>query len=323
VRAIVAMTHAMFVRGAPDPFRDVSGGDFEKIDRHLLHVRRAHPDVRFATASEAALEFLDYATPVPLAVVGRLAWRSADGRTAVHAIRILGKGIPISPERPARLRVQLPPGADSADVRALAVLEDGRALAGTSWKATMEELPAIEFEATRSTGYALRVETARPLGAPATAGSVSPPEPGAFFASPPEDDRPDLFRLDGPRLLSGRTPPAADARAGDTWEWHYPGDLFRFLIHPVAGHAHPLGRRLHPFGRVPEGMAIDAARRLLGDAARPERFELKLVRPIRGDADFLLTSVVESASPERIVFANRIDEGGVEVARVRLSVRRP
>src|SRR6185295_12811334 len=157
-----------------------------------------------------------------------------------YPIRILGRGIPISPDRPVRLRVQLATGADAADVRALAVLESGRTLAGTSWKATLEELPTIEFEATRSTGYELRVELGRPSDAPAAAAGDSPSGSGAFFTSPSEDIRPDLFRLEGPRLLSGRTPPAADARPGETWEWHYPGDLLRLLIHPVAGHAHPL-----------------------------------------------------------------------------------
>ena len=43
VRAVVAMTHAMFMKGAPDPFRDTTGGDFEKLDQHLEYVRRQHP----------------------------------------------------------------------------------------------------------------------------------------------------------------------------------------------------------------------------------------------------------------------------------------
>jgi hypothetical protein len=322
VRAIVAMTHAMFVRGAPDPFRDVSGGDFDKIDLHLLHVRRAYPQIRFGTASEVTLEFLDYYTPVPLAVPDRLGWCSADGKTAIYSIRILGRGIPIAPDRPARLTVQVPPIAEAGDVLSLAVLEDGLPLAGTSWTASIEELPTIAFEATRSTGYMLRVEIAQALDRPAGLLGMTPGDAPAGFTRPAEDVRPDLFRLEGPRLLSGRKPPVAETRAGETWEWQYPGDLFHLLIHPVAGHAHPLGRRMHPFGRIPEGMAIDVARRLLGDGTRPERFVLKLVRPMRGDADFRLTTVVEEAAPERLVFANRIDEGGVEVARVRLEVAR-
>ena len=313
VRAVVAMTHAMFVKGSPDPFRDASGEDFEKIDRHLLHVRRAHPDVRFATASEAALEFLDYYTPVPLAVATRPIWRSEDSRISIFPVRILGRGIPISPWRPARLKVQAPSFADPGDVQSLAVLEDGELLSGTHVVATAGELPCVEFTATRSGGYALRVET---RGAPADSARQ------ALFESGPDDERRDLLRLDGPRLVHGRAGPVADPRSRDAWIWRYPGDLFRLLVHPVAGNTDPLGRRLHPFGRLPEGMAIDAARRLFGDALQPRRFELALVRPIRGDADFEMRTSVEEVSPESLVLANTITEAGVEVARVRLELAR-
>jgi acyl dehydratase len=321
VRAIVAMTHAMFVKGAPDPFRDTAGGDFDKLDQHLEYVARAHPDVRFATASEAALEFLDYYTPVPRAVALEARARSADGTLWIHPVRILGKGIPL----PARLTVQAPPHLDAEEIRSLAVLDGGEPMPDASWKSSPAELASAEFTAVRREGYALRVETSRPIdhrlcGAAVSAGDA--PAPLFEEAGDGSDARPDLLRLEPPELLRGEIRGIDAVKPGDRWEWRYPGDLFHLLVHPVAGNAHPLGRRLHPYGRYSEGIAIDAARRVLGPGIRPAGFELQWVRPVRGGADFRVSCVLEAMTAETAVMQTSVEESGVQVARIRLSLAR-
>ena len=323
VRAIVGMTHAMFMRGAPDPFRDTKGADFEKLDRHLEYVRRTYPNVRFATASEAVLEFLDYATPVPRAVVGRLRARSIDGRTLVYAVRILGRGIPISTARPAELTVQAPPLLDSETVESMTILERGVPLETTRERASPSEIPAIRFSARDREGYDLRIVTHRPVGTTLSAeadGAVAPPASGVTFEEPPEAVPADLLRLGPPRLLTGATTTLETARAGDRSEWAYPADLLQLLGHPVAGGKDPLGRRFHPYGRISEGMAVDVAMRLFGAKVRPERLDTHWIRPVRGGSDFRVICTVESSSSVRAALDNSISEFGAEVARVRVVV---
>jgi hypothetical protein len=324
VRAIVGMTHAMFMRGAPDPFRDTKGGAFERLDRHLEYVRRAHPGVRFATASEAILEFLDYSTPIPRAVPGRLRARSIDGRTLVYAVRILGRGIPISTDRPAELTVQAPPIFDPESIESMTVLERGAPLDATRWSASPGELPSVSFSARRRDGYDLRITATQPVGAAlngeADAAPASPPS-DVTFEEPPEAVPADLFRLEPPRLLSGAATTLGSARPGDRSEWLYPADLLELLRHPVSGGEHPLGRRFHPYGRISEGMAVDLALRLFGATVRPERLETHWIRPVRGGADFRILCTVESSSSEGAVLATSVLEFGAEVATVRVVLR--
>jgi hypothetical protein len=323
VRAAVAMTHAMFLKGSPDPFRDSKGGDFETLDHHLDHVRRHYPDVRFATASEATLEFLDYYTPTPRAVATRLKARSRDGGILIYEVRVLGKGIPISEEKPANLAVQAPPLFDPGDIRAMTVLHNGTPVPGCAWTAGGGELPAASFRATRRDGYDLKIETARPMGEMLDPLPASPSASAeAVFEEPAEEVRPDLLKLDGPVRTRGEVTDIARVREGDEWEWAYPGDLFDLLVHPIAGGEHPLGRRLHPYGRISEGIPIDAARRQFGDAVRPVRFEVKWTRPVYARADFRLVSRADSVTPEGIVMASSVYQSGIEVARVRLFLAR-
>jgi hypothetical protein len=325
VRAIVAMTHAMFMKGDPDPFRDTRGGDFERLGHHLEHVKRTYPGIRFGTASEAVLEYLDYYTPVPKAVVTTLHGQSVDGTALLYRIRILGRGIPISAGRPALLTVQAPAMFEAEEIRSMSVLEDGVALPDTESRVTPDELPAIRFRASRHEGYVLEIETTRPR-------NRSLFEPADFpdlwscaaarFEEPPEEEMPDLFRLEKPSLVKGAVKAIDAVRPGETWEWVYPGDLFHLLVNPVAGNAHPLGRRLHPYGRFSEGIAVDAALKLFGAAVEPARIDLQWVRPVRGQADFRLVTTVEAVTPEQVVLANSVRESGIEVARVKLTVAR-
>jgi hypothetical protein len=196
-----------------------------------------------------------------------------------------------------------------------------------SWKSSPGELASAEFTAVRREGYALRVETtaARPIdhrlcGAAVAAGDA--PVPLFEEAGDASDARPDLLRLDPPELLRGEIRGIDAVKPGDRWEWRYPGDLVPLLVHPVAGNSHPLGRRLHPYGRYSEGIAIDAARRVLGPGIRPAGFELQWVRPVKGGADFRVACMLEAMTAETAVMQTSVEESGVEVARIRLSLAR-
>jgi len=250
--------------------------------------------------------------------------RSVDGRTLVYAVRILGRGIPISTDRPAELTVQAPPFLDSDAIESMTILERGVPLESAPWSASPVELPSIRFSACHRDGYDLRIATNRPVGTALGAESeAAPASPAAdvTFEEPPEAVPADLVSLEGPRMLNGKTATLETARAGDRSEWLYPDDLLQLLRHPVAGGAHPVGRRFHPYGRISEGMAVDLALRLFGATVRPEQLDTHWIRPVRGGADFRVVCTVESSSPEGAVLAISVFEFGAEVATVRVVVR--
>jgi acyl-coenzyme A thioesterase PaaI-like protein len=301
VRAIVAMTHAMFMKGAPDPFRDTKGGSFETLDRHLGEVRRRHPEVAFATASEAVLEFLDYYSPAPRAVATRPRFRSQDGRTALYPIRLLGRGIPLSPSRPRQVTVAAPAACDVEELERLTVLENGRPIASAVPEGHV--LPRVDFAATGRDGYELEV---RLRGAQATAGEELHDEPAR-----------ELLALEEPRLLRATVAREGGHTAGDHWEWELPPEPFRLLAHPLAGRAEPLGRRVHPYGFYPLGVAIHAALTVC-PGARPLQADLRWLHPVTGRTAFRLAARVEAVEGTQTVIEARFGEGAVDCAQVRI-----
>ena len=109
VHALSLMTHAMFMRGFPDPFTSLEGGSFEVLDRHLAWVRDHYPQIEFATATEAVTEFLDYYTPTLTAMVdARLIGGEPEVGRFVFSVRLLGKGIRVDAEHPAEIRLMAP-----------------------------------------------------------------------------------------------------------------------------------------------------------------------------------------------------------------------
>jgi hypothetical protein len=303
VRAVVAMTHAMFMKGAGDPFRDTSGGDFEKLDRHLACVRGRHPEVAFATASEAVLEFLDYYSPTPRAVTTAPRFRSRDGRTAVYPIRLLGRGIPLSRSRPLPVTVAAPAACEVEELERLTVLENGRPIAHLAPSGTT--LPRIEFAAAARDGYELEVTLS---GASAAEGEERIDEPPL-----------DLLRLPGPAPLRAAVAREGHPRPGDSWEWDLPTEPFRLLAHPVAGRADPLGRRVHPYGFYPLGAALHAALSVCPHA-RPAQADLRWRHPVTGQQGFRLALRVESVEDEQVVMDARFTEGAQECAQMRITL---
>lgn len=319
VRAIVAMTHAMFMKGEPDPFRNVAGGDFEKLDHHLEYARRTHPEVAFATASEAVLEFLDYYSPTLRAVVIQPRFRSLDGRTVLYPIRILGRGIPVSPERPMRVVVTAPAAFDPSELERLTVLEHGTVVASATPDANA--LSRVEFVARETKGYELEVKAAaglpwdvRVAGLPHLAS-----EAGEEMGDDPEQD---LLRLDAPDLIRANVAREGELTAGDNWEWALPAEPFRLLAHPVAGGTEPLGRRIHPYGFYPLGVALHAALGLCS-GARPLEADVRWRRPMTGRTTFRLRCRLARVDASQVVVESRFFEAAVECAEMRVTLARP
>lgn len=324
VRAIVAMTHAMFMKGAPDPYRDTTGGDFEKLDKHLEYVRTRYPRVQFATASQAVLEFIDYYTPALRAVVTRPILQSNDGSLSIYSIRILGQGIPVSRSRPMLVTVQAPPSIEPAEIKSLRILENGEPIA--SAELSRDRLPIVEFLAKDRTGYEMEIQTVQ-----APIATFCAPERGRFFSAQQaryeeaeNDESFDLLRMERPTLLRKTVRDDARVNNGDSWDWLFPGDLFRFLVNPIAGNAEPIGRSTHPYSSHSLGAAVYVAKELFGPRFRPASAELSCMRPVTGLTNFRLECSVAEMTDEELILDNAIFEADSHIAQVRIVlVNRP
>lgn len=321
VHIIVGMTHAMFMRGAPDPFRSVAGGDFETLDRHLRYVRTTYPAVEFATASEAVLAYLDYYAPVLRVIAGQPSETSHDGTVVTVPLQVLGQAIPVSPQAPVRVSVQVPHYFDPDLIKRVSVREKGVPVASAEPPSDRARLPVIDFSIRERWGYELEVELApqwhadlmdqlRTLEADAAPSAVLRGGSGYDV----------IFQLRRPCCVFQEGDPSHPV-VGDTQVWGFPNDVFRLVIHPVAGGAEPLGREFHPYGRVSEGAVVYAALERFGPRYRPVRLELKYQYPIQGNADFFLRSTVTAIDEARAVTDNSFYEGLNEVARATLTCR--
>lgn len=108
VHSIAGFTHAMFVLG-DGGWQSLGGGSFTQLDHHLLYLKQRYVDqgqLRFATASELVKAYLDYYTPVPVAVYGRRLKHT--GWFDEFAIDILGSDIPIDAGHPHTVEVKYP-----------------------------------------------------------------------------------------------------------------------------------------------------------------------------------------------------------------------
>ncbi len=255
VRVLTAMTHAMFMRGEPDSFRGLSGGSFDGLQRHLEYVARVHPRVRFATASEALVEYLDYHTPALGAYVLPALLKGDDEGTAVeHQVRLLGCGIRLDQERPATLRCALPPHYDANEVEWMALIGDDGAVMGECRPAGCGSRPEIiAVLKHRPRDLRLRLKLRRDAGAGANAWADAAAQ--SLFLDRAEPERGPLLRF---------TPPHDGA---------YSLDILRFLMNPAAGGEEPLGRRLHPLGCYSIGISLSEA---LGEGKEFQPCKLKL-----------------------------------------------
>jgi hypothetical protein len=281
VHGILFTTHAMFFGGQPDPFRSLEGGAFEQFERHLAWVRENHPDVEFATATEALLEYLDYYTPSLEAYTeALLCGGDPRGGRYEFPVRLLGRGIRVDEERPAIVRIAAPPCFSPDELLEMRILQDGREIAAER-EFDARRQPAMVVKLTSRA--AVRVEIV--LRPEAVAGALE------WFGEivyhdPPESAGDDLLRLGAA------------------------SDVTRLLMHPVAGGAEPLGRRVHPLGGLTLGAALSAA---LQPGDVPVRMKLRWLKEV----DLQSGYVAEAKSGSVRVW----DDGGALVAQAEVAVR--
>lgn len=271
VHALLSMTHAMFCAGTPDPFRSLEGGAFDQLDRHLAWVREHYPQVEFATATEALLEYLDYYTPAldTYTEAPLIGGNPAEGYYEFH-VRLLGTGIRVDEQHPATVRIAAPPCFSPADLATLRVWQD--------WKTIAQEeafdercQPAVTVTLTNRAPLRLEV-ILRPEAVAATRACF----PDLAFHEPPEPPKPDLFRVRPPTVEGSRL--------------RFYSDVVKLLMNPVAGHHEPLGRRVHPLGGLTLGIALTTALRTAGEAV-PQRIKLRWLR----ETDLNSTFVAETS----------------------------
>jgi hypothetical protein len=286
-------------------------------DAHLRYVRAVHPRVRIAGPSEALLAFLDYYTPRALAVVLPATHRRGDGGAWRHPVRILGRGIPITPDAPQRLRLETPwwgPG----EVREMALLREGTVIARR--EPARDERPAIEFLAAGHSGHELLVavhETPAPAACAAEGGS---PIAGERFVEWPHDPAVLLAGFEAPFELHAWRARADGAGAGDRWSWVFPAAALRLLYSPLAGGTEPLGRRAHPLGAMAAAATVHVARSVLGGGWRPRGAGVRWRHPIDPQAGFLLHLHVRRSEAARIDVESRLEQPPVRVAEVTLTL---
>ncbi len=317
LRVIASMTHAMFMKGEPDPFRSISGGDFEKLDKHLEYIRTRYPNVTFATASEAVLEFLDYYSPNLRAVVTKPTNQSLDGKVLIYPIRILGQGIAVSPDSPMTVSVQAPLAFNSDEVELLTVMKDGQPV--TSVTPCRDGLPGVEFPAQARSGYELEVRLAKAWDKPFAFADRPDSASLVQYEEIPEDEEEDIFHLEQPSLLKSVVASDNQLTVGDTWEWLFPSDLFHLLVNPLAGGKEPLARRIHPYGLLPLGAALYAASNLF-ERMRPTTADIRWLHFITGKTDFRLHCKLTLIEDSKISLESLFFESDTKIAQIRLTL---
>jgi hypothetical protein len=272
-------------------------------------VRENYPQVEFATATEALLEYLDYYTPVldtytePWLTGGD----PASGRYE-FAVRLLGRGIRVDEAWPATVRIAAPPCFSPLELLELRVMQEGREIA-VEGAFDARRQPVVTA---RLTGRApLRLEVVLRPEAIASALGWFQDADGIEFHDPPESMGPDLFRVrppvtEGPRM-------------------RFFSDVVRLLMNPLAGHTEPLGRRVHPLGGLTLGAALTAAFRAAGED-RPEapretvpvRMKLRWLHEV----DLKSTFVAETQAAAEGTLVRIHDDSGALVAQAEVVVRK-
>lgn len=156
VHSVVGFTHAMFMLGE-GAWDSTIGGNFESLDRHLRYVKETYVDrglVTFATSNEMIKAYLDYYTPVLLAVYeGERQVRSG---VFEYRLRLLGRTIPIDDQHRHSVTVKYPLYLRDSAIK-VEILRDGKVIR------SVNDLPTpyndIDFQVDRRAEYVMRVYT--------------------------------------------------------------------------------------------------------------------------------------------------------------------
>lgn len=311
VHVLVGLTDSMWVKGEPDPFRSLEGGDFSKIEQHIEFVRKRYPYVEFVTATEATYAFLDYYTPEPKAVVNRLISISDDAQRLVCSILILGRDIPINPTQPASLSVQVPPFVDPDEIRTIEIQYYGNTIAVKEGPFSTNELPTIEFSAVDHDGYTMVLK-------------VTPDWLQRINYSSSEEIKKRIALCDNqthpqaqlefrrPRLLSSPKENANQPYA--SWVWQIPNSLFTILANPVGGKPYPLGKGLHIYGLFLVAAAKWVVEHSIPNSSDPMSLEIIFDQPSLGRKDFYYECVLKTFTDESFEASFNVREGNSPVA---------
>jgi hypothetical protein len=273
VHSILFTSHAMFFGGQPDRFRSLEGGAFEQLDLHLEWVRTNHPDVEFATASEAVIEFLDYYSPTLRAHPEPLVCGGDPGAGRYEfVVRLLGMGIRVDEEHPATVQIAAPPCFSPEDLAEMLLLQQDTAIAATR-SFDITERPTLTAVLTSRAPLRLNLQLQPEAIEPALAWFWGGED--VTFHDPPEAEWPDLFLLHPPVVEDGRV--------------RFSSDLVRLLMNPVAGHSEPLGRRVHPLGSFAVGAALTAAFQATGQNV-PKRVKLRWLHTLDFGCGFVAST---------------------------------
>ncbi len=157
VHAVSLFTHAMFMLG-DGGWQSTRGGAFDRLDRHLAHVRQTYAGrgLVFATSTELVAAFLDYHTPVLLARRGP-EHRPAPG-VYEYPIELLGRDIPLGDGYVHWVTVGYPLYLREQAVR-VEVWRDGRPIASLGERELPSFTDEISFAVAGPGSYLLRVLT--------------------------------------------------------------------------------------------------------------------------------------------------------------------
>ena len=243
VHATVFTCHAMFFGGEPDRFRSLDGGPFLQLDRHLDWVRANYPDVEFATAGDAVLEFLDYYTPTLEAhAMPHVCGGDPEAGRYEFAVRLLGRGIRVDQDYPRNIRIAAPACFSPADLAELRIRQGDTVIASSrTFIAGVQ--PSLTVILTSREPLLLELQL-RPEVIGQTLTWFRDSE-GVVFHDLPEAPGPDPLQICSPTTEND--------------EIRFSGDVVRLLMNPVAGNREPLGRRTHPLTGYAVGAALTAA----------------------------------------------------------------
>lgn len=289
VHSILFTSHAMFCGGKPDRFRSLEGGAFDEFDAHLGWVRANYPDVEFATASEAVIEFLDYYSPILQAHTETLV-RGGDPSTGRYefAVRLLGQGIRVDEEHPVTVHIAAPACFSPDELTELSLTQEGKVIAAThSFDKTRQPVlnAVLNSRAPLLLSLQLRPEAIE------TALAWFWDQGQVMFHDPPEALWPDLFHLYPPQFQGEQI--------------RFSTSFVRLLMNPVAGHSEPLGRRVHPLGGFAAGVALTAAFHATGHSV-PVHLKLRWLNTLDLECDFAVNTQVTARG---VVFQIRDDSG--------------
>ena len=293
VHATVFTCHAMFFNGQPHRFRSLNGGAFLQLDRHLDWVRANYPDVEFATAGDAVLEFLDYYTPTLEAhTMAHVCDGDPQAGRYEFAVRLLGRGIRVDEDYPGNVRITAPPCFSPAELAELRIRQGDTIIASSqSFLAGVQ--PSLTAVLTGREPLVLELQL-RPEVIEQALTWFRDNE-GVVFHDLPEAPGPDLLHVYSP------TPENDEIR--------FSGDVVRLLMNPVAGHPEPLGRRTHPLTCYAVGAALTAA--FKASAANvPVRLKLRLLHALNTEQGF----VAKARVSDGVVIVQIREDSGTDLA---------